>query len=198
MRSRVGKNYKNFYKMKLRTIFMFLVIVVSSQSFAQERGNSFSPNYKGYYYLRTAFTGDDLSLEANDATSKTMNGATFMSSQKGAAGTMWQLVANGDGWYRLKTKSTGANKCLESNGKESNVKGGAAFMDDCKNASGQLWRLDLVSSNNGDHLYRLRSKLHQNNQALEGNKQGGDKGGNSFMNVTQNASGQMWRLVPVK
>ena len=98
----------------------------------------------------------------------------------------------------MKTKSTGANKCLESNGKESNVKGGAAFMDDCKNASGQLWRLDLVSSNNGDHLYRLRSKLHQNNQALEGNKQGGDKGGNSFMNDTQNVSGQMWRLVPVK
>ena len=90
------------------------------------------------------------------------------------------------------------NKCLESNGKESNVKGGAAFMDDCKNVSGQLWRLDLVSSKNGDHLYRLRSMLHQNNQALEGNKQGGDKGGNSFMNDTQNVSGQMWRLVPVK
>ena len=88
---------------------MFLLIAVSSQSFAQERGNSFSPNYKGYYYLRTAFTGDDLSLEANEATSKTMNGAAFMSSQKGATGTMWQLVANGDGWYRLKTKFTGAN-----------------------------------------------------------------------------------------
>lgn len=185
---------------KIKITFLAIILAGTTGISAQERGRSFSPNFKGHYYLRTAFTGDDLSLEANEAHSKTMNGAAFMSSQKGATGTMWQLIpdAGQRGWYRLKTRHTGENKCLESNGKESPVKNGAAFMDDCKNVSGQLWRLDLVSSNNGDHLYRLRSMLHQNNQALEGNKPGGDKGGNSFMNNTQNVSGQMWRLVPVE
>lgn len=184
----------------LKLAFLALLTAGTTGILAQERGNSFSPNYQGSYYLRTAFTGDELSLEGNDANSKTMNGAAFMSSQKGATGTMWQLVPDGEqkGWYRLKTKANGSNKCLESNSKESSVKGGASFMDDCKNVSGQLWRLDLVSNNNGDHLYRLRSMLHQDKSALEGNKPGGDKGGNSFMNNTQNVSGQMWRLVPVK
>ena len=184
---------------KLKKIALLIAVAFASLSFAQERGNSFSPNYKGFYYLRTLFTGDDLSLESNGAASKTMNGGSFMSAHK-ATGTMWQLVPDNDqkGWYRLKSKDQGNGKCLESNGKDSTLKNGASFMDDCKNASGQFWRLELVSSNNGDHLYRLRSMLHNNDFSLEGNKQGGIKGGNAFMNETQNVAGQMWRLVPVK
>lgn len=183
-----------------KNIVLFLMIGFISQSYAQERGHSFSPNYKGWYYLRTQFTGDELSLESNDAASKTMNGAAFMSSQKGATGTMWRLVPDSQhkGWYRLKSNHMGEGKCLECNGKESDVKGGASFMDDCKNVSGQLWRLELVSSENGDHIYRLRTMLHGDAFSLEGNKPGGSKGGNSFMNDTQNVSGQFWRLVPVK
>jgi len=186
---------------KFKTFCLALALGFVSQSYAQERGHSFSPNYKGYYYLRTQFTGDALSLESNGAASKTMNGGSFMSTQKGATGTMWQLVPDTEqkGWYRLKSKDQGANKCLESNGKDSNVKGGASFMDDCKNVSGQLWRLELVSSKDGDHIYRLRSMLHGNKFSLEGNKpDGGSNSGNAFMDNTQNVSGQMWRLVPVK
>lgn len=186
--------------MKLKNMFVFLMIAFTSQSFAQERGHSFTPNYKGWYYLRTQFTGDDLSLESNGAASKIMNGASFMSSQKGATGTMWQLVADttNKGWYRLKSKDQGDGKCLEANGKDSPVHGGASFMDDCKNVSGQLWVLELVSSVNGDHIYRLRIMGGDKKVSLEANKPGGIKGGNAFMDTTQNVSGQMWRLVPVK
>lgn len=180
---------------------LVLTVGLTSQSYAQERGNSFSPNYKGYFYLRTQLSGDDLSLESNSAGSKTMDGAAFMSSQKGATGTMWQLVQDpqNKGWYRLKSKHMGDNKCLEGNGKSSNVKGGGSFMDDCKNVSGQLWRLDLVSSTNGDHIYRLRTMGGANTVSLEGNKpEGTSNAGRAFMDDTQNVSGQMWRLVPVK
>jgi hypothetical protein len=181
------------------TILMIIAASLTSLTFAQERGRSFTPNYKGYYYLRTQFTGDELSLESNGAASTHMNGGAFMSSQKGASGTMWQLVpdAKQRGWYRLKSKDQGSNKCLEANGKDSPVHGGASFMDDCKDVSGQLWVLELVSSANGDHLYRLRSMSGEKKVSLEGNKPEGDKGGNAFMDNTQNVSGQMWRLVPV-
>lgn len=188
--------------MKKMKVAVLIVMAASLMSLIApgERGTSFTPNYKGWYYLRTQFTGDELSLESNGAASTYMNGGSFMSPQKGATGTMWQLVpdAANAGWYRLKSKDQGANKCLEANGKDSPVHGGAAFMDDCKNVSGQLWRLELVSSTNGDHLYRLRSMSGDKNFSLEGNKIGGSKGGNAFMDNTQNVSGQMWRLVPVQ
>lgn len=182
------------------TILIIMLASITSVSFAQERGHSFTPNYKGYYYLRTQNTGDELSLESNGAASTHMNGGAFMSPQKGATGTMWQLVpdATRRGWYRLKSKDQGANKCLEANGKESPVHGGACFMDDCKDVSGQLWVLELVSSTKGDHVYRLRSMSGDKNFSLEGNGPGGDKGGNAFMDNTQNVTGQMWRLVPVQ
>lgn len=200
MRIRVGVKFK-FQKMKkIKLTFLLLFTVGLTGVFAQERGHSFTPNYKGYYFLRTSFTGDDLSLESNGASSKTMNGGSFMSSQNGTSGTMWQLIPDegNKGWYRLKSKDQGSNKCLEGNSMDSDIKGGAAFMDDCKNVSGQLWRLELVSSANGDHLYRLRNMNHNNKFSLEGNTPSGEKGGNAFMNTTQNVSGQMWRLVPVK
>jgi len=184
----------------IRSLLFVLFMITTTMANAQEKGQAFNPNYKGYYYLRTQFTGDNMSLESNNATSKDMNGAAFMSDQKGATGTMWQLVEDPQqkGWYRLKSKHMGNNKCLECNGKESTVKGGASFMDDCKNVSGQLWKLELVSNKNGDNIYRLRTMLHGNDASLEGNKPGGSKGGNAFMNTTQNVSGQMWRLIPVQ
>ncbi len=185
----------------IKVLFLVLLTSVASQIFAQERGHSFSPNYGGYYNLRTAFTGDELSLECNGAESPFMNGAAFMSSAKGTSGQMWRLVADSQnkGWYRLQTALHGDKKCLECNGKDSPFKGGASFMDNCQNVSGQLWRLELVSANNGDHIYRLRSMLHGDVYSLEGNKPGGSaNGGNTFMDKTQNVSGQMWRLVPVK
>lgn len=186
---------------KMKNFITLIALGLSMQSFAQDRGHSFSPNYKGWYYLRTQFTGDELSLESNGAASSTMNGGSFMSAQKGATGTMWRFVADeqNKGWYRLKSKDQGDGKCLEGNSKDSKFKGGAAFMDDCKNVSGQLWRLDLVSAKDGNHIYRLRTKAGANNLSLEGNKPGGSSnGGNAFMNKDQNVTGQMWRLVPVQ
>lgn len=185
----------------VKLIVLVLLTAVISQLYAQERGRSFSPNFTGYYYLRTQFTGDDLSLECNGAESDFMNGAAFMSSDKGKSGQMWKLVPDPQnrGWYRLQTALHGNKKCLECNGKDSSVKGGASFMDNCQNVSGQLWRLELVSANNGDHIYRLRSMLHGSVYSLEGNKPDGKSNtGNTFMDKTQNVSGQMWRLVPVE
>ena len=186
---------------KLKIVMLLLAVNIAFQTMAQERGRSFSPNYKGYFYLRTQFSGDELSLESNGAASQYKNGAAFMSSTKGASGTMWQLVPDqkNKGWYRLKSKDQGNNKCLEANGKDSDVKDGASYMNDCQDVSGQLWRLELVSSQKGDHIYRLRSMLHDQKFSLEGNKPDGElKSGNAFMNNTQNGSGQMWRLVPVE
>ncbi len=185
---------------KLKNVILLTFLGLSLHANAQERGHSFTPNYKGWYYLRTQFTGDDLSLESNGAASPTMNGGSFMSSQKGATGTMWKFVPDeqNKGWYRLKSRDQGDGKCLEGNGKDSPFKGGAAFMDDCKNVTGQLWRLDLVSSKDGNHIYRLRTKAGANSLSLEGNKPGSSSnGGNAFMDNDQNVSGQMWRLVPV-
>lgn len=61
----------------LQAILIVMFLGLTLTSYAQERGHSFSPNYQGYYYLRTAFTGDQFSLESNDPTSSYMNGATF-------------------------------------------------------------------------------------------------------------------------
>jgi hypothetical protein len=185
--------------LKTLSILLFIGLTLTSQ--AQERGRSFSPNYQGYYYLRTAFTGDPLSLESNGSSSSTMSGASFMSSQKGATGTMWKLVpdAKNKGWYRLKSSDQGEGKCLEAN-TAGGEKDGRSFMDNCQDVTGQLWRLDLVSSTNGDHLYRLRTMLHGNNFSLEGNKPDNKSvySGNAFMDKTQNVTGQYWRLVPVQ
>ena len=182
------------------------VLSISLTVTAQERGRSFSPNFKDYYYLRTEFTGDELSLESNGAKSTYMDGAAFMSSQKGASGTMWKFVADpqNPGWYKLKSKDQGDGKCLEANS-AGGVKGGRSFMNDCQNVTGQSWRLDLIRVNknstgkNEDHLYRLRSKLYGNTHALEGNKPSNTSvyKGNAFMDKTQNVTGQAWRLVPV-
>lgn len=184
---------------KIKFAFLALLTAGTTGIFAQERGHSFSPNQKGYYNLRTLFTGDDLSLEANGAASRDMNGAAFMSSQRGASGTMWQFVADNSqpGWYRLKSQSQGNNKCLDANGKDRvHLHGGAVFMENCNYSSGQFWKLELVSSANSDHIYRLRAMSFGVTQSLEGNKPGLGNG-NAFMDDNQNVTGQMWRLIPV-
>ena len=199
---RVGNNSLISIQMKvLKSILIVMFIGLALTSYAQDRGRSFSPNHQGYYYLRTAFTGDALSLESNDPTSSYMSGAAFMSPEQGVTGTMWYFVpdAKSRGWYRLKSSFQGDGKCLEGNSR-GGVKDGRAFMNDCQDVKGQLWRLDLVSSNNGDHLYRLRNMMQGNNASLEGNKpgEGAVYSGNAFMDKTQDVSGQYWRLIPVE
>ena len=178
-----------------------LGIALSLQSFAQKPGVAFTPGDQGYFYLRTVRHGDKLSLESNGALSPFKDGSAFMSAQKRASGTMWQFVPveGHDGWYHMKTRGAGTGKCLEANNPVTgSAKGGSSFMDNCGNVTGQLWKLELVSSNNGDHIYRLRSYAHGNTRSLEGNKPDGSRTGITFMDTTQNVSGQMWRLVQVK
>jgi hypothetical protein len=173
---------------KIKLAALALLIAGTFGAFAQTKGVKFDPEYKGYYFLRTQFTGDELSLECNGAESTTMNGAAFMSSQKNGTGQQWQFVpdATRKGWYRLQTKLHGNKKCLESNAKNGQAKKGASFMDNCQNVSGQLWQLEDA----GNGYYRLRSMLHGKSHSLEGSKNA-----NSFMDKTQNVSGQLWYLV---
>jgi hypothetical protein len=185
----------------LKVILLMMGIALSLQSYAQEKGVAFSAGDQGYFYLRTLQHGDKLSLESNGALSPFKDGSSFMSAQKRASGTMWQFVpvAGQAGWYHLQSKGAGKSKCLEANNPVTgSAKGGSSFMDNCGNVTGQLWKLELVSSNNGDYIYRLRSYAHGNDRSLEGNKPDGSRTGITFMDTTQDVTGQKWRLVRVK
>lgn len=162
---------------------------------AQTKGVKFDPDYNGYYLLKTQYTGDGQALECNNAESKTMNGAAFMSSQNGATGQLWKFVAveGNPGYYRMQTKLHGDNKCFEGNGKDSPVKGGASFMDDCKNVSGQLWKVEDL----GNGYYRLRAMSQGNATSLEA-KVPGAHGNNTFLDNTRNVTGQFWYFVKAR
>lgn len=159
-------------------------------------GQGIDPSYSGYYELQTQFRGDKEVLEGNGSESKYMNGAAFMSKQKGASGTHWKFVPEPGkaGYYRLKNQNFGDKQCLEGNEMAGKVKNGAALMRNCENVSGQLWKIEDA----GNGYYRLRTMFQGNNHFLEGNEAGGkEKGGNAFMNTSQNVSGQMWKFVKI-
>lgn len=181
-------------KIKLAVIALFAG--ASLQANAQQ-GVKFDPNYKGYYVLKTVFRGNGEGLECNGAESPTMNGAAFMSSQPGPpTGQQWKFVPVGGGWYKMQTRLHGDKKCFEGNAMNGSAKNGAAFMDNCQNVSGQLWKLEEIKGK--PNVYRLKTQFQGENHSLEGNKVGGSRGGNAFMDKTQDVSGQMWYLVPVK
>lgn len=71
---RVSNNYLNLLTQMqtLQAILIVMFLGLTLTSYTQERGRSFSPNYQGYYYLRTVFTGDQFSLESNDPASSYM------------------------------------------------------------------------------------------------------------------------------
>ncbi|MXN92346.1 hypothetical protein GR160_14045 [Flavobacterium sp. Sd200] len=180
-------------KIKFLIAVLFLATVSVT---AQTKGVKFNPSYKGYYLLKTQFRGDGEALESNGAESKTMNGAAFMSAQKGnPVGQQWQFVEDpvNKGWYRLQSKLHGSKKSLEGNEINGKAKNGAAFMDDTKNVTGQLWKIEDA----GNGYYRLKTKFQGANFSLEGNQAQGGKGGNAYMEKQQNVSGQLWYLVEV-
>lgn len=186
----------------LKLILFMLGMAFSLQSYAQKPGVAFSPDDKGYFYLRTVRHGDKLSLESNGALSPFKDGSAFMSAQKRATGTMWQFVPveGQDGWYHMKSKGAGTGKCLEANNPVTgSAKGGSSFMDNCSNVTGQLWQLELISDEDSDdNIYRIRSYAHGDVRSLEGNSPDGSRTGITFMDTTQDVSGQQWRLVRVK
>ena len=181
---------------KIKIAMLALLAFASADTFAQTKGEKFDPNYNGYYMLKTQFRGDGEALESNSAESKTMNGAAFMSTQKGIpTGQQWKFVKDASGYYRLKTKLHGDKKCLEGNEINGSAKNGAAFMDDCQNVTGQLWQIEDA----GNGYYRLKTKFQGASFSLEGNQAAGSaKSGNAFMDKNQNVSGQLWYLVKVK
>ncbi|MBC7572013.1 MAG: RICIN domain-containing protein [Spirosoma sp.] len=166
------------------------VLVSISASYAQ-----FDPNYKGYYNLKTQFRGDAEMLEGNGAASTYMNGASFMSPQKGATGQRWKVIPEPgkDGYYRLKTQDRGDNECLEGNEMKGKSKNGVAFVTPCRNVTGQLWKIDKDGAN-----YRLTTMFQGKEHNLEGNQMKGAMGGNAFLNTRQNVSGQLWKFDQVR
>lgn len=179
---------------KIKFTMLALLTAGTMGAYAQ-KGVKFDPNYKGYYMLKTQFRGDGEALESNGAESKTMNGAAFMSTQEGSpTGQQWQFIPAGDGWYRMQTRLHGNKKCLEGDHRDSSPKKGVAYMENCNNVTGQFWKLEDA----GNGYYRLKTKFQGNERSLEGNQVGGSKGGNAFMDKTQNAGGQLWYLVPVQ
>jgi hypothetical protein len=179
----------------VRLAITFFVAMWSLQVLAQ-KGVKFDPNYKGYYVLKNLFRGEEEALECNSADSKYMNGGAFMSPQTGPpTGQQWKFVAVDRGWYKMQTRLHGSNKCFEGNAVDGIVKQGAAFMDNCQNVPGQLWRLEEVSGLT--NVYRLKTQFNGDGNSLEGNRIGGSRGGNAFMNSTQNVTGQMWYLLKV-
>ena len=179
--------------MKRLNFFVTLVLLVT---FVSTTNAQFDPNYKGFYYLQTQFRGDAEMLESNGAASKTMNGAAFMSTQKGATGQQWKFVPEPGkpGFYRLKTLAGKDELCLEGNQMRGTYKNGVSVMMKCQNVSGQLWKVE--DAKNG--FYRLITLFKGNEFCLEGNKAGGGaKDGNAFMDTRQNVSGQMWKFVKV-
>lgn len=180
---------------KIKILMLALSIATSVSVYAQAKGDAFDPNYDGYYLLKTWYTGEGLSLESNGAESKYMNGAAFMSTQKGATGQQWKFVEDkgNPGYYRMQTKLHSNKKCLEGNGKDSPFKNGASFMDDCKNVSGQLWKIEL--QDNG--YYRIHAMSQGNETSLEA-RVDGTHGNNTFLDTFRDVTGQYWYLIKVK
>ena len=154
-----------------------------------------TPKFNGWYRLRTQFRGKSESLEGNQASSKTHNGAAFMAKKQYVTGQLRNIVPANDGYYRLKTQFRGENECLECNQASSSAHNGGAFMDKCQNVSGQLWK--IVDAGNG--YYRLKTMFRGENECLEGNQAGSSThGGAAFMDKCQNVSGQLWKIEEVK
>lgn len=175
----------------LKLIFCVVGVLVSvSAAYAQ-----FDPNYKGYYNLKSEFRGDGEMLEGNGEASSYMNGASFMSPQKGATGQRWLVVPEPgkNGYYRLKTQDRGDKECLEGNEMKGRSKNGVAFVTPCRNVTGQLWKIEKDGA-----YYRLMTMFQGNEYNLESNQMKGSMGGNAFLNTRQNVTGQHWKFDQVK
>lgn len=144
-----------------------------------------------------------LTLEGNGGLDpkNTLGGAAFMSAQKGASGEMWKAIPLDNGYFQLTSlfvEEKGLT--LEGNGgyDSKNTLDGAAFMSAQKNASGEMWK--VIPLDNG--YFQLTSLfLEDKGLVLEGN--GGydpnsTLGGAAFMSPQKDASGTMWKVIPVK
>ena len=157
-----------------------------------------------YFKLTSMFLeSQNLFLEGNGGLSSenTLDGAAFMSPQVNASGTIWKMIPLDGEYFQLTTLfMEDKNVVLEGNGglDSQNTLGGAAFLSPQTNASGTMWK--KIPLSNG--YFQLTSRfLEDQGLVLEGN--GGFSSENTlhgaaFMSGQTNASGTMWKMVPVK
>lgn len=144
-----------------------------------------------------------LTLEGNGGLNpnNTLGGAAFMSSQKNASGTMWKAIPADNGYFLLTTVFVeDKGLTLEGNGgyDKNNTLDGAAFMSSQKNASGEMWK---VIPSDTEYFQLTTMFVEDKGLVLEGN--GGldpnnTLGGAAFMSPQRDASGTMWKVIPVE
>lgn len=155
------------------------------------------------FQLTTMFVEDKgLTLEGNGGfdSKNTLGGSAFMSAQKNATGEMWKAIPLDNGYFQLTSVFVeDKGLTLEGNGgyDAKNTLGGAAFMSAQKNASGTMWK--VLPLDNG--YFQLTTLfVEEKGLVLEGNGGFDSKntlGGAAFMSPQRNASGTMWKVIPV-
>ena len=157
-----------------------------------------------YFKLTSMFLeSKNLFLEGNGGLSSqnTLGGAAFMSPQVNASGTIWKMIPLDNGYFQLTTLfMEDKNVVLEGNGgfDSSNTLGGAAFLSPQTNASGTMWK--MIPLDNG--YFQLTTMfMESKNVVLEGNggfDSSNTLGGAAFLSPQTNASGTMWKMIPVE
>jgi hypothetical protein len=155
------------------------------------------------FQLTTMFVEEKgLTLEGNGGfdPKNTLGGSAFMTEQKNASGTMFKVIPADNGYFYLTSLFVeDKGLTLEGNGgfDSKNTLGGAAFMSAQQGASGEMWK-DLPLDNGYYQLTTLF--VEDKGLVLEGNGGLDPKntlGGAAFMSSQKNASGTMWKVIPV-
>jgi len=156
------------------------------------------------FHLTTLFMeSKGLVLEGNGGLSanNTLGGAAFLSPQRNASGTMWKKIPLDNGFFQLTTLFTEKKGLvLEGNGglDKNNTLDGAAFMSGQRNASGTMWK--KIPLDNG-HFQLTSMFMESKGVVLEGNGGFDAKntlGGAAFLSGQLNASGTMWKMIPIQ
>lgn len=180
------------------------VITFEGLEKAKISGSNNSEAPSRYFQLTSRFLeSKNLFLEGNGGLSgdNTLGGAAFMSPQSNATGTFWKMIPLDNGYFQLTTFFMEKdNVVLEGNGgfDAANTLGGSAFLSGQTNATGTMWK--MIPLDNG--YFQLTSRfLEDKGLVLEGN--GGldpanTLGGAAFMSGQTNATGTMWKMIPVK
>jgi len=157
-----------------------------------------------YFKLTTKFLEKkNLFLEGNGGLNdkNTLDGAAFMSGQTNASGTIWKTIPLNNGFFQLTTLfMEDKGVVLEGNGglSDKNTLDGAAFLSGQTDASGTMWK--KIPLKNG--YFQLTTMFMQDKGVvLEGNGGLSDKntlGGAAFLSGQTNATGTMWKMIPVE
>lgn len=161
-------------------------------------------NNPAYFRLVSMFLEPkNLHLEGNGGLDpkNTLGGAAFMSPQENASGTIWKMIPLNNGYFQLTTLfMEDKGVVLEGNGglDPKNTLGGAAFLSPQTDASGTMWK--KIPLDNG--YFQLTTMfMEDKGVVLEGNGGYGSENtldGAAFLSPQTNASGTMWKMIPVQ